>query len=98
MTAPAKHRRGHSIDRYVAGRRSDDPNFSKTSLARLVGCSRGAIYRIINGSDEVSTDLFERIERATGGELNAVDLFAEWRAVREAARRAQSDAQEVAAG
>lgn len=82
----------HSIDRFIAARRASDPKFSKTSFAELVGVSRGAIYRVIRGSDEVSTDLFEKIERATDGALTAINLFAEWHAVRESARKAAANA------
>lgn len=73
----------HPIDRFINGRRQTDPKFSKQALADLVGVSRTAIYRVINGDDAVSTDLLEKIETATDREISAVELFAAWKAARE---------------
>lgn len=74
--------RVHPIDRFIADRRVSDPKFSKQAFAALVGVSRNAIYRVIHGDDAVSTDLLEKIEKATGGAIGAVELFAAWKAAR----------------
>lgn len=70
------------IDRYIAEVRKERPDYSKSAFAKQCECSRGAIYRIINGDDAVSTDLFEQIHTATDGLIDAVDLFRFWRGVR----------------
>lgn len=82
MQPDADTPRVHPIDRFIAERREADPKFSKQALADLVGVSRNAIYRVINGDDAVSTDLIEKIENATGGAIGAVELFAAWKAAR----------------
>lgn len=64
------------IRQFIAQRREVEPRFSVSSFAELVGCPRSAIYRILNGEDDVGNNLFVRIEITTG--IKAVDLFAEW--------------------
>lgn len=66
------------IDWYIGQRRAAEPRFSKIAFAEMCGVSRGAIYRILSGDTAVSTDMFHKIEAATGGAIKATALFAEW--------------------
>jgi hypothetical protein len=83
------------IDRFIAEMTAHDPKFSKTSFADLAGCSRGAIYRVINGDDAVSTDLIERIAAATtfqpAAPITEIELFAAWKRARDARRAAAEE-------
>jgi hypothetical protein len=66
------------IDRYCR-----DNGLNLQQFKDLVGISRTALFRVRTGDSEVSTDIFDRIEIATG--ISAVDLFAEWHGKRSAA-------------
>lgn len=51
------------------------PPKSMKGFADEVGVHVITLRRLVNAEDSVQRDLFEKIERATGGELQAVELY-----------------------
>ncbi len=74
----------HPLKAWVA---RQTPKLTMLAFAGEVGCHVITLRRLMNGED-VSRELFEDIERATNGELRAVDLYAHYDAQRKAAREA----------
>ncbi len=51
------------------------PKQTMVSFAEKIGVHVITLRRLINAEDSVQRDLFEKIQVATDGELNAVDLY-----------------------
>lgn len=75
------------IDRYCA-----TEGITLKQFEERAEVSRTALYRIRTGDPEVSTAIFDKIDKATKGAVSAVALFAEWHARRQAARPATAQA------
>ena len=58
-------------------------------FAKMVGCSRPFVTRLRNGDTNASFTTLQRIERATAGQVTAVDLY-EARKARLAAKAPKS--------
>lgn len=51
------------------------PRKPMKAFAAEIGVHDITLRRLVNAEDSVQRDLFEKIERATGGELQAVELY-----------------------
>lgn len=51
------------------------PKRTMVSFADDLGVHVITLRRLVNAEDSVQRDLFEKIQAATGGELNAVELY-----------------------
>ncbi len=81
MSKPAPH----PVDAYIAQRKTLEPGFTKQKFCEEIGFGATQLWRLVTGDENVGISIFEAIERATGGELSAVDLFAHYQSQRRAA-------------
>lgn len=58
------------LDTHMRSRGLTDEKF-----AELIGCSRPFVTRLRNGDTNASFTTLQRIERATAGQVTAVDLY-----------------------
>lgn len=78
MQTDAPIQAAHPFERYIAFRQLTDPKFTVIAFCEACDISRAAYYRILNGADDVGTDMFQKIETATRGAITAQELFAAW--------------------
>lgn len=71
-------REPHPVDAYILRRKAEDPGFTKQKFCDEIGFGPTQLWRMISGDDNVGISIFEAIERVTGGELTAVDLFSRY--------------------
>ncbi len=62
----------HPLKDWLASR---SPRQTMKGLADKIGVHHQTLRRLVNAEDSVQRDLFEKIERATDGDLKAVELY-----------------------